>query len=126
MNTSEVIKIAKLQLLKGTLYYIWQIVYIISMIFIIPFFVSFIIDILTKQPIRLDFGFWGGVIFCLIITFVKGRRYLKTCYLSIKLNWIRYKCIKIIEDVKFGKIRDIMIKEFTSNELGSFMNDYKL
>ena len=130
MKSETLAQRAKKQIIKGFLYWLWRYV----SIFIASAFVIVLITITIGTPLYMIFGRpdkWlapliGLACGCMVsITIFNIPRY-QNCWLSIKLNFYRYKTIKTIEKMPINCWREVQIKGYINSQLKDLMEDFTL
>lgn len=126
----DLCKKVKNQIVKGFLY--WVMRYI--SIFVCSALVIVLITITVGTPLYMIFGKpdnWMAPLIgvscgCLVsITYFNIPRY-QNCWLSIKLNFIRYRILRIIEKCPISTWKEVQIKGYIDSELKDFMEDFTL
>ena len=130
MKNEDLSKRVKNQIIKGFLY--WLCKYIA--IFLSSAIAIVLITITVGTPIYFVFGrpdIWTGPIVgvacgCLTtITYLNRFRY-QSCWMSMKINYLRYKTVKIILRCPIENWRYYQLQGYVKAQLEDFMEDYTL
>ena len=129
MKSETLSQKAKNQIIKGFLYWLWRYI----SIFITSILAIVLITITIGIPLYMIFGGFDKWLSILIgvacgsmvsINIMNINRY-QNCWLSIKINFYRYKVIKTIEKCPIERWREIQIKGYIESQLKNLMEDFR-
>lgn len=126
MKTESLIDRAKKQIIKGFFYWIWRYI----SIFIASVFVVLLIAFSIAIPLFIIFGsnhlfsaILGGSMGCLTVLTIHNIPRYQVCWLSIKLNYLRWKALSKTLDPVF--CTDIIVQGYINTQLKDLMEDFR-
>ena len=129
MKSETLAQRAKKQLVKGFLYWLWRYI----SIFLASAFVIVLIAITIGMPFYMIFGngtkwlpgILGASMGCLTAITVNNITRYQNCWLSMKINFIRFKTIKTIEKIKLKNWSEMEVQKYINSELKNVMEDFR-